>query len=644
MRPEPQTIVAMHTRLRVRPDVFFVRSTDGVWLRNNGGSFRVKGQQYYELVRGLFAKFDGTRTVGEVLGQLEPGKQAALIERVIEPLTARGFLVRSPDEPEIVTPYVAQRFGEHLAFLGQYVDRPCERLLKVREARVACAGAGLLLRAAVVAVKELGFSRVHVFSTDADADADALRRVVDAARADDEQGAWTPAVRSLPQIEDLASELATVVESAAAVVLAATGDREEVARTVDVLRRAGHCVVVIAAVRGFVAASPIFDPDFGSDPETDHATTDNSAWCWACLHRSVVRNDELAPAPPSASLAAFAAGQRLFCRLAGPGVPEHRTLTLVDARTLTVSTSRPELHPLCGRHGRADRSGVIEPLSCPDAPVRPDVPTPVDREELIAVQNRIVNTASRWVNIVTGPFLSLGEEELAQIPLSGSRCRVVIPEDLAGAHSVVRIECRAVSAREARNQVALFALEQLATATVQLRGERWRTFAIGAGWTPGEALFRAFAIAARRGFGGHERTCRAVAVDERSVSEVRSFLVTALRTLRGSNLRAQVGDVSPALVGAEILAGRDRIALGVGVDDDHAIDHALLVALAGLNGWTGEVGYPAPHMRRWPEIVDQLRRRLDAPQSVFDVTYLLPFITGSASLVAAPIDGDEASR
>ncbi|MCA9712079.1 MAG: hypothetical protein KDK70_39955, partial [Myxococcales bacterium] len=54
------------TRLKVGPDVFIVRSSDGVRLRNDVGSFSLRGAGAYELVRRLLGQLDGTRSFGEV--------------------------------------------------------------------------------------------------------------------------------------------------------------------------------------------------------------------------------------------------------------------------------------------------------------------------------------------------------------------------------------------------------------------------------------------------------------------------------------------------------------------------------------------------------------------------------------------------
>src|ERR1044071_9568226 len=156
------------TTLKVRPDVFFVRSEDGVWVRNNAGSFFIKGRGSYELVRSLLLKLDGTRTVDEIFAGLVSEQRAALYARLVDQLLRSGFFFeyRQPSEP--VPAWIESRYQEHLAFLEQYVDQPVERLLQVRSQPVVCAGSGILLRAVTVALAELGFARVQVLAADDD--------------------------------------------------------------------------------------------------------------------------------------------------------------------------------------------------------------------------------------------------------------------------------------------------------------------------------------------------------------------------------------------------------------------------------------------------------------------------------------------
>ncbi|HWF90092.1 MAG TPA: hypothetical protein VN659_14700, partial [Pyrinomonadaceae bacterium] len=464
------------TTLKVRPDVFFVRSEDGVWVRNNAGSFFVKGRGSYELVRSLLLKLDGTRTLDDIFAGVASPQRTVLYQRIVEPLMRSGFIFEFRAAAEPVPAWIESRYQEHIAFLEQYVDQPVERLLQVRSQPVACAGSGIVLRAVAVALAELGFGQVKVLATDDDSNL--LREVVEGVTRLDERAEWSLDLHSKP-LDELLS-----VPAAGIVLATESTDYEAIGNAVTKLRNRGAAVAVVAPAGNLLVASPVMT---------------NEEWCWECLYRSVVADQSITPAPASAALAAFQVVQRLFCRFAGPPVPEDRYFTTVDCRTLTVQAHQPRQHEACLKHPAA----TLHPLAFDDvesdpAPIRPDIPASHDVDELIAVQDRIVESSNELTDRVTGPFLSIGEEDLVQLPLSASLCRIRGPHNLPDSTEIKRFECRGFAPREARNQVVLLALEWLADMIAKQRAEHATLVAIGAGWSPGEAVYRAWAAASLR--------------------------------------------------------------------------------------------------------------------------------------------------
>ncbi|HEY0639636.1 MAG TPA: hypothetical protein VGD67_18465, partial [Pseudonocardiaceae bacterium] len=72
----------------------------------------------------------------------------------------------------------------------------------------------------------------------------------------------------------------------------------------------------------------------------------------------------------------------------------------------------------------------------------------------------------------------------------------------------------------------------------------------------------------------------------------------------------------------------------VGVDPDHAVDGALLRALADARPGPAALALLAPPAPTWAAALD----RLDGGV-VTDAGYLLPFLAGEAHLVTVPIPG-----
>ena len=86
---EQQTIAEQQTimeqtitddrRFAIKADAFYVRHDDGVWLRNNLGSFMIRGGGSYQLIAALFARLDGRRSMAQICADL-PGPAAPLKE------------------------------------------------------------------------------------------------------------------------------------------------------------------------------------------------------------------------------------------------------------------------------------------------------------------------------------------------------------------------------------------------------------------------------------------------------------------------------------------------------------------------------------------------------------------------------------
>ncbi|HEU4711116.1 MAG TPA: hypothetical protein VFS76_06095 [Pyrinomonadaceae bacterium] len=614
------------TTLKVRPDVFFVRSEDGVWLRNNVGSFFVKGRGSYELVRSLLLKLDGTRTVDDIFAGMVAEKRAALFERLLKPLMSSGFIYefRPPSSP--VPAWIESRYQEHLAFLEQYVDQPVERLLKVRSQPVLCLGSGILLRAVTVALAELGFSRVQVSATEDDSGV--LQNVFEGVTRGDEDAEWNLDLhRANTALDQLVSASAAMLPAAGIIVATDSTDHEAIDTTVAKLMRSDATVAVVASVGEFLLASPIMRNDDS---------------CWKCMHRSVVSGQSVTPAPAPAALAAFQVVQRLFCRFAGPPVPEDRYYTTVDCRTLSVQAHQPRQHEACPKHASATLHAVtLDAIEAEQAPIRPDVPASHDPDALVAAQDRIVECSNELTDRVTGPFLSIGEEDLTQLPLSASLCRLRGPNNLPGSMEIKSFECRALAPREARNQVVLLALEWLARAVAKRRAEHARLVAIGAGWSAAEATYRAWATASLERFQSGIESDR-LAATELPPTPARTFLLDRLAEHARGSIEMQLRNLATGLTGASVIANGQTIGSGVGVDELHAADHALMDAVSkvSVSSTCDLLGtsYPAPALYSWRDVLSRINDRATERYSVLEIRDLLPFLAGRAWIVGLAAD------
>lgn len=570
-------------RFSVRADAFYVRHDDGVWLRNNVGSFSIRGAGAYELVGAVFANLDGERTVADLCAGLPDGARAS-VSRLVDTLAGHGFIREVHHAPEPVPAWMSERYAAHLAFLDHHADRPVTRFLRARAALVGCVGEGVALRALLGALAEFGMARVRVRSTD-----DGIGDLVA------ELGAGDPGFRwELGPVEDADVVLvATDADDPGAARAAGT-----TAAAVGVLGRCGEYVVAVP-------------PGAGRD------------WCWECVHRAIAVPVAVSAAghPPAATPATIGAlhlAQHAFARLAGVALPTADAVTSVEPVVPAVRGHTGRRHPLCRGHGRpaARTAPRVEP-------VRPDIAASTDPAELIAVSDRVVAVTTRWTDQVAGPLHSLGEGGMDQLPVSASSCLVADPAGTASAPDTHLVVCRALAAREARNQAVLFAVEWLARRTAGLLGEPVDHLAVGAGWTPAEARYRARLAAAA--------TLPPTSLSWRPATDaghpVAGFLAETLRA-EGRPWQATAVEPLPGgLVRARVRTADFEVATAVGVDADHAVRSALLHAVtAPSDGCTAHLAPPSP---TWPE----------GDTDPVDLSWLVPFAHPDAAIVGLPLPG-----
>ncbi|WP_225725231.1 MULTISPECIES: hypothetical protein [unclassified Nocardia] len=596
-------------RFKVKADAFYVRHEDGVWLRNNIGSFTIRGGGAYDLVAAVFARLDGTCTVGDLCAGLSDGA-AGSVTKLVETLAGNGFVRAVEAEPELVPGWMRTRYATHLAFLEHHGDRPVSRLLRVRSQLVAVAGDGVALRGVVGALADFGIAKVAVLTPDR-----TIAQTVRDAAARDPQFQWET-IESAFQLDEL-TRVPKFRDARWALLATDRGDAAEIAELQAGLRAAGKSVGVLGGCGDFVAATP--------------ASPDDS-WCWECLHRNIAARAvgdsgpaALAPAP--ATIGALHLVQRLFAELAELATGAGSVVT-AEPFAPVVRTHTGRKHPLCGRHIRMTAARPVDVAALRGEPVRLDIPAADDPVELIGVSDRIVEVTTRWTDSITGPLYSVGEADAGQLPLSSSSCTVADPDSTAAHPSTKEIHCQAISAREARNQAVLYALEWQASRIAELTDHPARGWVFGAGWSAAEAWYRVGVASAYAEPPG--------SLDWQSVSgeqhPVRDYLLETLADIGKPPNSAAYEHVSNGLVRAWVRGADIEATAGVGLDPDHALRNALLRAVAE-NGST--VAHLAPPVADWQEAAIMLTGH----PGVLDVSELLPFLGADGYLFAAAAPG-----
>ncbi|HWF89103.1 MAG TPA: hypothetical protein VN659_09715, partial [Pyrinomonadaceae bacterium] len=160
--------------------------------------------------------------------------------------------------------------------------------------------------------------------------------------------------------------------------------------------------------------------------------------------------------------------------------------------------------------------------------------------------------------------------------------------------------------------------------------------AIGAGWSPGEAVYRAWAAASLRHLEHGSFSDRRDA-KQWSTSRARRFLLDTLADRARGEIEIRLNTLLTGFIGACVVAGGEILGRGVGIDELHAGDHALADAVSRLSvPATGELvitAYPAPPLTSWHEVLKRINDRATEHYSVLEIRNLLPFLHGRAWIV-----------
>lgn len=634
---------------RVRADAFYVRQQDGVWLGNNTGSFSVRGEGAYQLVSSLFAGLDGEHTLHDLYGNV-PERARRSVLSLVGALLRNGFIKEVSHPAEPVPGWMRDRYATHLAFLEHHADRPVTRLQRVRTRRVLCAGRGTALRALLDALRDFGIAQVDVV---ADGDPDLTPVLQDTAAADpgarwrlhDDLGPGGPAVLAEHPAADGADVVLLAYDTAGA---------DALAEAQHALWARGTAVGVLARCGDFVTAL---------------APGLRTAWCWECVHRSVAATavgdtEGLEPAVAPAAIGALRLAEHTFVRLAEVARYDGKPVTTVEPLAPMVRNHVVPRHPLCPQHTTAPHAPAPLPdsASVPEDAVRPDIPAPEDAPSRVEVSDRIVAASARFTDQITGPLLSLGEDDLGQLPLSASACRVADPAGDAAAPRPLRVVCRAFAPREARNQAVLFAVEwlaeQVARRTQDPEADPLRGYRFGAGWSPAEAHGRARLNAALdappgpldwkpapavpasgsaaqgpavsgSAAGGSSTGGAAESGFPTEDGPLIGFLGGALAVEGVPWRETAVETLAGGVVRAHVRTADGAVTTGAGHDAGRAVGHALARAVARRTtdgdpgpGTRSAVAFLAPPVAAWTDAL----KAFEPPKGALDVTGLLPFL------------------
>lgn len=133
------------TRPRIRRDVLFTETPDGVLFHNADGGFRLTAKSAYRFATLIVPHLTGEHSVADLCRGLGEA-QRKMVGDLVRTLYERDFArpVTTPAEPAagqaVPAPDVARRYAPQIAYADHYADDAEARFLRFRETRVAVLG------------------------------------------------------------------------------------------------------------------------------------------------------------------------------------------------------------------------------------------------------------------------------------------------------------------------------------------------------------------------------------------------------------------------------------------------------------------------------------------------------------------------
>ncbi|WP_328430202.1 hypothetical protein [Streptomyces sp. NBC_00443] len=156
------------TRPRIRRDVLFTETPDGVLFHNADGGFRLTAKSAYRFATLLVPHFNGEHTVAEICEGFGD-RQRAMVGELVGTLYERGFARDVPSRPAAgvsaepePSADVARRFEAQIAYVDHYTDDAARRFQRFRDTRVAVVGTDLVARWCALSLIRNGGAAVGV--------------------------------------------------------------------------------------------------------------------------------------------------------------------------------------------------------------------------------------------------------------------------------------------------------------------------------------------------------------------------------------------------------------------------------------------------------------------------------------------------
>ncbi|MFD8984416.1 TOMM precursor leader peptide-binding protein [Streptomyces sp. NPDC059564] len=408
------------TRPRIRRDVLFTETPDGVLFHNSDGGFRLTARSAYRFATLIVPHLTGEHSVAELcqgLGDPQRAMVGELVRTLYERDFARPVAAPGPDTAPpaaVPEPDVARRYAPQIAYADHYADDAEARFLRFRGTRVAVLGEDAVARWCALSLVRNGCAAVALppGADLAEVEAEAAEAVADGCPVE---------VRTLPSAATGWAELADFD------FVVVTGGATAPARLLPLLR-AG-----IPEGRSLLPAW-----SYGNDVVVGPLMTHAAAGCWSCaaLRLGAARGGAGAaglwsalalpeaplatgpvPGRPLAAMIGNLLGYEVFRATSGTLPAETAGRLLVqDTASLDVTAEPLFPHPRCPFCAEEEPSAAPVDLAEAGRSGTPALPTLETAREADALVEEL-NRRSALVRPYAGVFTRYADEELTQIPL-----------------------------------------------------------------------------------------------------------------------------------------------------------------------------------------------------------------------------------
>ncbi|MFJ8444072.1 TOMM precursor leader peptide-binding protein [Kitasatospora griseola] len=152
------------SRPRIRRDVLYTQTPEGVLFHNAHGGFGVTAKDAYRFASLIVPHLNGRHTVAEI-SQGFGEHHRTMFAELVRTLYTRGFARDAgpaPEGPSPLTPEAVARFGPQIEYVDHYAGDAEERFHRFRETRVAVLGADELARWTALSLVRNGCATVGV--------------------------------------------------------------------------------------------------------------------------------------------------------------------------------------------------------------------------------------------------------------------------------------------------------------------------------------------------------------------------------------------------------------------------------------------------------------------------------------------------